>query len=109
MQRVVYEPVDKPFGADYTSLAPLSGTAIEINTDFDAAKPVENARVRVLALLEGKTAPDAAGLLTVDGQEVPVQSIRSDAGFVATGHRPPSAGISWRLPCRSPREVCPCT
>jgi hypothetical protein len=82
---VVYEQVDQPFGADYTSLAPPSGTAIEINTDFQLTRPAGNARLRVLALFEGKSVPDACGALTADGQEIPLRSIRSDAGFVATG------------------------
>jgi len=85
MQRVVFEPIEEPLGADYTSLAPPSGTAIEIRTDFTLTPPAGNTRVRVLALLEGKSVPDACGTLTVDGQEVSWQSNRSDAGFVATG------------------------
>jgi hypothetical protein len=85
LRRVVYEQVDKPFGADYTSLAPASGTAIEIDTDFAVTRPAGNPRLRVLALLEGKSVPDASGTLTVNGQEIPLQSIRSDAGFVAAG------------------------
>ena len=109
MQRVVYEQVDKPFGADYTSLAPPSGTAIEINTDFALTKPAENARVRVLALLEGKSVPDASGTLTVNGQEIPLQSIRSDAGFVATGAPVPECWhfLEGTLPESGSRRV-PC-
>ncbi len=85
IQRVVYEQAGDPFGADYTSLAPPSGKAIEISTDFAITRSAGNPRVRVLALLEGKSVPDASGTLTANGQDIPLQSSRSDAGFVATG------------------------
>jgi len=85
MRRVVYDRVEQPLGPDYTSQAPPSGTAIEIDVDFALRTSAANARARVLVLLEGKTVPDATGELTVDGQEVPLRSVRSDAGFVATG------------------------
>jgi hypothetical protein len=84
LQRVVYEPMEKPFGADYTSLAPPSGSAIEIQTEFTAARCAGDTRLRVLALLQGKSVPDACGTLAVNGEEVPLQSIRSDSGFSAT-------------------------
>ncbi len=89
MRRVVYEQLDQPFGVDYTSLAPPSGKAVEVQADFLLNRPARDARLRVLALLEGKSVPDARGALTADGREIPVRPIRSDAGFVATGAQAP--------------------
>ena len=48
------------------------------------SRPVGSRALRVLALFEGKSVPDASGKLTVDGQDIPLKSVRSDAGFVAT-------------------------
>jgi NPCBM/NEW2 domain len=85
LQRVVYATPAQPWGDDFTSLAPASGQAIEIDADFQLHRPDTGKRLRVLALLEGKSVPEASGVLTVDGQEIVLQSLRSDAGFFATG------------------------
>ena len=91
---IVYEAVPQPFGADYTSLAPASGRAVELDTDFQIALPSDAPpRVRLLALFEGKTVPEASGTLQVDGKEIPLRVIRSDAGFTATGMPAPECWL----------------
>jgi len=85
LRRVVYEPVDEPYGADYTTLTPASGKGIEISAACTLRGLDDpQLRLRLLALFEGATAPDAAGTLSVNGQRVPLASSRSDAGFTAT-------------------------
>ena len=83
-QRVVYDTPDQPLGDDFTSLAPDSGQALEIDTEFQLQRTRTDTRLRILALLEGKTVPEAVGVMTADGQEIALQSARSDAGFFAT-------------------------
>jgi hypothetical protein len=83
VRSVVYDETQQPYGADYTSLAPASGKAVEIDADFQV--DVKSARVRVLVLFEGKTVPEASGTLRIDGKDIPLRAIRSDAGFTATG------------------------
>ena len=98
VRSVVYDEIPQPFGTDYTSLAPASGKAVEIDADFQintgSARPSReggntpagsSSRVRLLALFEGKTVPEASGTLQVNGKDVPLRAIRSDAGFTATG------------------------
>jgi hypothetical protein len=85
LRRVVYETQEQLLGDDYTSLAPVSGQAIEVDADFQLQRPSTDRRLRVLALWEGKSVPEASGVLTVDGQEIVLQSSRSDAGFFASG------------------------
>jgi hypothetical protein len=100
MRRVVYKTPKHILGPDYTSLAPLSGKAMEIDADFEY-KPI-SARVRLLALFEGRSVPEADGTLSIDGKEVALRSIRSDTGFSASG-----APIieSWRfLECELPQQ-----
>ena len=62
LQRVVYETPDQPWGDDFTSLAPASGQAIEIDADFQLHRPDTGMRLRVLVLLEGKSVPEASGV-----------------------------------------------
>jgi hypothetical protein len=83
LRSVIYDETPQPFGADYTSLAPASGKAVEIDADFQV--DVKSARVRVLALFEGKAVPEASGTLKVNDKDIPLRAIRSDAGFTATG------------------------
>jgi hypothetical protein len=85
LRRAIYEKVEDPLGPDYTSLAPASGMAMEIGTDFQLKPVAKGTRVRLLALFEGKTVPEAEGALTVNGKSMPLRSIRSDAAFVASG------------------------
>jgi hypothetical protein len=97
MRSVVYDEIPQPYGADCTSLVPASGRAVEIDTDFDirlaptgsagipAGSSVPSPRVRILTLFEGTSVPEASGTLQVDGKDVPLRAIRSDAGFTATG------------------------
>jgi hypothetical protein len=97
VRSVVYDEIPQLFGADYTSLAPASGKAVEIEADFQlnhaptgsagipAGSSVPSPRVRILALFEGKTVPEASGTLQVNGKDIPLRAIRSDAGFTATG------------------------
>ena len=92
LRSVVYDEIPQPFGADYTSLAPASGKAVEIDADFQIE--VKSARVRLLALFEGKTVPETSGTLQVDGKDIPLHAIRSDAGFTATGIAAPE---SWQF------------
>ncbi|MHB0960688.1 MAG: NPCBM/NEW2 domain-containing protein [Pirellulaceae bacterium] len=84
LRRVIYESPDERFGDNYSSLAPASGQAIEMEAQFQLQRSDAAKRLHVLALLEGKTVPEASGVLTVDGQEVALHSARSDAGFFAT-------------------------
>jgi hypothetical protein len=96
LSSVIYDEVPQPFGADYTSLAPASGKAVEIDASFrldvpSARTPGSDApdgrisHVSLLVLFEGKTVPEATGTLQVEGQDIPLRAIRSDAGFTATG------------------------
>ncbi len=94
LRSVVYNEVPQPFGADYTSLAPASGKAVEMDADFQMTGSARHSReggsipagrVRVLTLFEGKTVPEASGTLQCDGKDIPLRAIRSDAGFTATG------------------------
>ena len=94
VQRVVYDAPDQPLGDDFTSLAPDSGQTIEIDTAFQLHRTHTDTRLRILALLEGKTVPEAVGVMTADGQEIALQSARSDAGFSATGAAVPE---SWHF------------
>ena len=98
---VVYDEIPQPYGADYTSPVPASGKAVEIDADFQINRALTGSarhsreggnipagsspRVRILALFEGKTVPEASGTLEVNGKDIPLRAIRSDAGFTATG------------------------
>jgi hypothetical protein len=84
MRRAIYESVEQPLGADYTSLTPPSGTALEISADFMLTPPAKGVRLRVLALVEAQTVPDVSGTMSINDQEIALQAFRSDAGFVAT-------------------------
>ncbi len=97
LSSVVFDEVPQPYGADHTSLAPASGKALELEADFQfkgaftgSAEPAgSSARTRVLILFEGKTVPEASGTLQVNGKDIPLRAIRSDAGFTATGAAAP--------------------
>ncbi|MHB8972746.1 MAG: NPCBM/NEW2 domain-containing protein [Pirellulaceae bacterium] len=118
LRRVVYETPDQLMGDDYTSLAPASGQALEIDADFHLQRTKTDTRLRVLALLEGKSVPEASGTLTVDGQDIALQSVRTDSVFFATvaavpeswhfleGTLPPSgADVSLRLTTEDPTAI----
>ncbi|MCU0962224.1 MAG: NPCBM/NEW2 domain-containing protein [Pirellulaceae bacterium] len=83
-QRVRYELPAVALGADYTSLAPQSGQAAEVQLACTLESADPGVDRRLLVLLEGPCVPQGDGQLHVGQQEIALRSIRSDSGFSAT-------------------------
>jgi hypothetical protein len=106
LRRVVYETPDQLLGDDFTSLAPASGQAIEIDADFQLDRP-RSGSASVYWPIGGSSVSEASGVMEDDGQECALQSLRSDAGFFATVARSRILALPGRRP--RPDRMSRCT
>ena len=81
----------------------MSGQTIEIDTAFQLHRTHTDTRLRILVLLEGKSVPEAVGVMTADGQEIRL-AVRLDRMPVSLPPAPQcrNPGTFCRAPSRRP-------
>ena len=80
------------------------GPGIEIDAEFQLQRTRTDTRLRILALLEGKTGAGGFGVLTVDGQEIALQSADPTPVSSPPSPRYRNPGTFWRAPSRPAAE-----